>query len=163
MDKEIEVLTQYMELLMNLSKLHKKLYEGRHIAVPTMFSEQICRKLLGLESIKGRNVDAVDGSGNKYEIKGTSGTKGTTTINIHQSAKYLIWIYFDFDIEKIIIKEVDYENAKVVVKKGDDRTRQPITLSQISGWRLKVKINMNLLGKVLQKKKDRKKICIKRF
>ena len=24
MDKEIEVLTQYMELLMNLSKLHKK-------------------------------------------------------------------------------------------------------------------------------------------
>ena len=82
-----------------------------------MFSEQICRKLLGLESIKVRNVDAVDGKGNKYEIKGSFGTKGTTTINIHQPAKYLIWIYFDFDTEKIIIKEVDYENAKVVVKK----------------------------------------------
>ena len=123
------------------------------MAVPAMFSEQICRKLLRLKSIKGKEVDALDDDGKKYEIKATTKSTGTTTINVKQSAEYLIWIYFDFDAKKIIIRKTCYDNARKIIK-TDKNERDTIVLSNVNSWKIMKEVDMDSLATVLRRKKE---------
>ena len=140
------LLQEYMITLINLADLHKKAFGDRDIVIPTCFSETICRSLLSLDKLSSKNVDAVDSSGATYEIKATSTKSGTTTIRKDQNATYLIWVYFDFVSQKIIIRKTNYKSVKVLVEK--DRTsnnRANIRLSKISTWETVLSCEMNNL------------------
>ena len=109
---------KYLELLINLNKLHKSIFgDDKSIEVPSLFSEKIIRKQYNLTPYKSNNryFDATDNKGRNYEIKSTSSEKGTTTINIKHKPDCLIWAYFDFNNEQIVIKKIEgYNNKKTL-------------------------------------------------
>ena len=91
--------------------LHKKIFgDDKNIEIPCLLSESFIRNKMGLEMYEGKDkkFDAQKSNSNNefeyYEIKGTSSNEGTTTINISNRANYLIWAYFDFANDCIIIR-----------------------------------------------------------
>ena len=110
-------------------------WDKKTIVTPCLFSENLCKELLELKERNNgeKDHDATDNCGNKYEIKATSSSKGTTTYNPKSTVKYLIWMFFDYANEEIVIKQIDYKKLKSEIqsKKLESRKSEDDT-SEIS-------------------------------
>lgn len=111
---------KYLAHLIELNKIHSEQWENKKLVTPCLLSENLCKDLLGLfDRNKGkRDHDAVDKAGKKYEIKATSSSAGTTTYNQKSKVDFLVWMFFDYSEEKIVIKQIEYKKLKNEIKKA---------------------------------------------
>ena len=113
MKKTKEEYFKYLTALTELSKLHKDLFdEDKNVVTPGLISESIVMYLLDLEvsthkdSKKYDAMKIMDGKPIYYEIKATSSDTGTTTININSRPDVLVWVYFDYEQQEIVLNEL---------------------------------------------------------
>lgn len=92
-----------------LYELGKQFKFGSGISLPSLFTEELCRKIYGLSKSEGTEFDAVDKEGNVIEIKATLSPDGKTTMS---KAKFdiLYWMYFDIEDNKVYIYKNSWEN-----------------------------------------------------
>ena len=124
---------KYLKLLIKLQNLHQSLFgPDKYLITPACFSEKICRHLLSLNEIDGKEYDAKDDAGKTYEIKATSDPHGNTTIS-DEKPDFLVWIFFDYANKKLVIKKINYEAIKDKLSKTseDSSGRRNISLSRI--------------------------------
>ncbi len=129
-----EDLIIYLNILKICNIIHQKIFNGDHsITIPSMLSESIIKKTFELEDYKSQEENVAklydaqktkdDGTIEYYEIKATSSATGTATINLETSAHVLVWAFFDFNNNEIVInKMADFNNKiknqlKEVIKK----------------------------------------------
>ncbi|WP_374437236.1 hypothetical protein [Inhella sp.] len=94
---------EYYFALKKLYELHRKFKFGESPDIPSGFSEQLCRALLGLEVGLDRTHDAVTEAKTIYEIKATGSPQGKTTISNANEFAILAWIYIDFESDTALI------------------------------------------------------------
>lgn len=102
----------YYNIFKQLSNKHKELGFGHSPRLSEGFTENLCRYILNLYKIKGRDYDAIDNLGKKIEIKATTSERGTVTINSDVEFDYLLWMYFDLAQDKLSIYKIEYREFK---------------------------------------------------
>ena len=102
----------YYNIFKQLSNKHKALGFGQSPRLSEGFTENLCRYILNLYKIKGRDYDAIDNLGKKIEIKATTSERGTVTINSDVEFDYLLWMYFDLAQDKLSIYKIEYREFK---------------------------------------------------
>jgi hypothetical protein len=110
-------LTIYLNALKICNLIHQNIFSEKHsIEIPSMLSENIVKSTLKLANFispdenDDKLYDAQKTVGDitqYYEIKATSSVKGTTTINLGIRAHVLVWAFFDFNQNIIVIKQID--------------------------------------------------------
>lgn len=126
---ELSDLTIYLNAIKICNLIHQKIFDKKHsIEIPSMLSESIVKQKLELDDYEAlsdengnsdKNFDAQKKIGNDeinyYEIKASSSSKGTTTINLKIRANVLVWAYFDFSQNKIIMKQIKEFDKKTTL------------------------------------------------
>ncbi|MFH5880898.1 hypothetical protein [Liberiplasma polymorphum] len=163
---------QYLKALTQLSELHKELFkEDKNVVTPGLISESIVKYLLELDASNDgeKRFDAMkitDGLPVYYEIKATSSAAGTTTINISSRPDVLVWVYFDYEKQEIVLSELSNFNSidsietlfneealtrirKDIFKKDNvvEKNRVSITLKNVN-WDSTKKYNMDDLKEI---------------
>ena len=97
----------------DLNKIHRAIFgKDRHLVTPVCVSEMICKHFLELNDYNGKKFDAQDAEGKTYEIKATSSKNGVTTISSAQP-DYLVWVLFDYDANKLVIKRIPFNKVSM--------------------------------------------------
>ena len=134
-DAEIKKYIEYYNLFKNVVALHKNLNFGNNPSIPSVFSESLVRHLMNYSKYTGPGKKFDAELDNKYiEIKATGTKSGTTTINKESLSDdkfgFLIWIYIDFNEDKVSIKKILKDNL-LSEAEADSKRRESITLSRI--------------------------------
>lgn len=162
MIKEIELIDylEYTKLYYNLAMKHKLFFgEDKHPHLPSLYTEGIIKKILGMNDLEGddkstkkKHIKKCDSKlqiGNityLFEIKATGSKIGKTTIN-NSSAHYVLWGFFDCAENKLDL------NLKLInmdkIKKNKDiklnfkkNSRSNITLNYFQNEDFEFKISL---------------------
>jgi hypothetical protein len=118
-------LTIYLNTLKICNLIHQKIFDESHtIEIPSKLSESIVKSTLELNGYipldkkSDKLYDAqteINGKIQYYEIKATSSLRGITTINLEKRAQVLVWAFFDFSKNIIVIKQLDdFDNKETL-------------------------------------------------
>lgn len=118
---------KYKELVL----LHRELGFGKAPRSSEGFTESICCNLFG--HIRAEDVDRKydlrdPHSGAKIEVKATTESDGSTTINPNSVFDYLYWVIFLLDQDTITIKKIEYADLKAFCEPCRSQKRANITL-----------------------------------
>lgn len=119
MNTYIKLNRKYIDFYWKLKNHHNacKKYKFGKGHLPSKYTEELCRKLYGLNEYENRDFDAIDSNFNKIEIKATISGSGTTTIS---SKKFdiLYWLYFNFEDDNLFIYKIKYNDMNLCLDKG---------------------------------------------
>ncbi len=118
---------KYEELVL----LHRELGFGKAPRTSEGFTESICCNLFGhTRAVEvQREYDLYDPqSDSKIEVKATTETDGSTTINPNSVFDYLYWVIFLLDQDTITIKRIEYADLESFRKACGNQKRANITL-----------------------------------
>jgi hypothetical protein len=117
---------EYYKLLKELIDKHIEFGYGKSTRLSEGFTENLCRYLFDLYTIKDRKYDAVDSNNRLVEIKSTCNGIGTTTISTKSEFDYLLWLSFDINTDEIKVYKINYEDVK---SKIISNNKERITIS----------------------------------
>jgi hypothetical protein len=144
---------KYKELVL----LHRELGFGKAPRSSEGFTESICCNLFGhiRATEVQRKYDLRDpSSGSKIEVKATTETDGSTTINPNSVFDYLYWVVFLLDQDTITIKKIEYAEFENFRSTCGSQKRANITLKNFKctdmGIFLFSKENQTLISQTLQ-------------
>lgn len=123
---------KYYSTLKTLRQLHQEFKFGRSPKIHEKFSESLIRYLLNLSKSNSNIYDAVDINDNNIEIKASTTSVGTVTINPNSKFDIIYWLYFNFDEDLLIIKKGKYSAFNEVFS-GDKDKRFTVNLSKYLG------------------------------
>lgn len=111
-DIDLNYLQEYLVKFCNLAALHEKLGKDVHPNLPSLFSETLIKYVFSLDDVSrsekcGDSKISLDRDEIYFEIKGTSSSKGITTIR-QSKAEYIIWIYIDLNNKQLGIKIINF-------------------------------------------------------
>lgn len=119
---------EYYFALKKLYELHRKHCFGKSPDIPSGFSEELCRFLLGATNGQDRTHDAITVDGKFLEIKATGSPQGKTTISNANKFDILAWLYIDFDSNTVYI----YQLERSLFSLSGDKKRSSISLRGIA-------------------------------
>lgn len=123
----------YYKAYKDLFILHQKYYGKNYVPnVPALFSEDVCRTLLGLNKIRGKTHDA-QLNNKTYEIKATCFPNTKTSFSHNFSSDIIVWICFNPEDDKICIKELNKrEILQKIKRRKNKKTRVNVDLAKIN-------------------------------
>ncbi|MDO5519350.1 MAG: hypothetical protein Q4G58_02540 [bacterium] len=102
---EQEIL-EYYSAYKEVWKVHVKIFgKDRVPNIPVLFSENLCRHILGYKDLKGKEYDAINGD-LSVEIKATCLPNKTTTFST-QEPDQVVWIQFHMETDRIKFIDLD--------------------------------------------------------
>lgn len=121
-----------------LVELHKTMNLGKNPHIPSVFSEQLVKKLCGYQDWPDRDFDAKTKEGLAVEIKATGTPSGVTTINLKKiqdasgGFSHIAWAILDFELDVLHIKIIKRDTISTLLTGLLDKDRYSITLSKYS-------------------------------
>lgn len=119
---------QYKDLIL----LHQKLGFGNAPRSSEGFTESLCCSLFNLKKATDvkRKYDLLDpATGAKIEVKATTETYGSTTINPTSVFDYLYWVVFLLPQDSFTIRKIEYTEFSDFFKAHSHEKRSNIALS----------------------------------
>jgi len=137
-------LIEYYKKYKKLAICHKNLYgDEKSPDIPSLFSEDLCRELLGLSTSDCNKYDGIKDN-NYYEIKATCLPNNKTTFSKDSKPDKIVWMSIDVYNDKLIIYYIkkSFINKKMQCSNSNgNRVSISFTKSSIESECKKVDLN----------------------
>jgi len=117
-----------------LVEVQKYLKFGKNPHIPSKFSENLVKYLLGYDDWEGKDFDAQTKDNLGVEIKATGSANGATSIKLEQLSNtnfsHIEWLYINFETDQVTVKKIEKKSLSKFIKDNKGKQRPNIRLNQ---------------------------------